>query len=884
MIDKDSPIVKEFLLESQEALSSIGEELTKYEKTAHKEQDSELINSLYRKVHTLKGSASFLALTKLESLTHSVETIFDHLREGDFLPTPELVDLLLESFDSCHTILMNIENKGVEGDEAYTELKNRLESKLEHELLSEPVNFDMVLLDNHGDNSSFSSPTLEVTREIKPNKISKPEVKLETRDIELNKADDNQTPNKGVVDSTVRVNVKLLDKILNVVGELVLNRNQILQLSKETEEPVLAKLSHQLNVITTELQTDIMTTRMQPVGAVFNKFERIVRDLARSQGKKVKLDLQGQDTELDKTLLELIKDPMTHLIRNAIDHGIETPEAREGKGKTETGHLSIKTYHAGGQITIEIADDGNGISINKVLQKAVSKNIMTQDEADNCSHLKAMNLIFHPGFSTAEKVTNISGRGVGMDVVKSNIEKIGGQCEVHSVEGQGTIFKLKIPLTLAIIPALIIKGGGETFAIPQKNLLELVLLEDENCENIEKIHESEFFRLRGDLIPIFRVNHSLELSKELEPPNSISIVVLQSDTGTYGLIVDEILDTQEIVVKPLSHKLKVGNIYAGATIMGDGSVALILDTQGLFNLVDQGDHADSLVENNYLEEEIKSHLDIDIEELLLFELADKRKYGIPLCLVSRLEEFDGNLIEISGKQKLIKYRDIAMALIDVNHHVSYENIKNNKLDSLNKDIYPCIVSNIKGRNFGFLVDNILDIGKAESPIDYTTSTNDNLMGTTYVNGHIVTIVDIHFIIQELKLVKSEIAVEKSKANILLAEDSVLYQRVIQETLESNGYHVVLAQNGEEAYDQISSDKHFDIVITDIEMPKMNGFDLTKKIRALAKVKDIPIIAVTTRVSESDLKRGRDVGITEHLKKLDQEEVLNSINKFMSSNA
>lgn len=883
MIDKDSPIVKEFLLESQEALSSIGEELTRYEKIAHSNTDPELINSLYRKIHTLKGSASFLALNHLESLTHSVETIFDHLREGDFLPTPEMVDLLLESFDACHEILKNIEEKGIEGSEEHILLKSKLESQLEHELIKEPIKvhtYPTEVNESSTLKTESSIATEDVTKDAKNtnHEVSKRSVQTESQD-KPSSTDQSQKISKGVVDSTVRVNVKLLDKILNVVGELVLNRNQILQLSKETEEPVLAKLSHQLNVITTELQTDIMTTRMQPVGAVFNKFERIVRDLARSQGKKVKLDLQGQDTELDKTLLELIKDPMTHLIRNAIDHGIENPEVRLSKGKTDTGHLSIKTYHAGGQITIEITDDGNGISIERVLQKAVSKNIMTQEEADSCSSTKALNLIFHPGFSTAEKVTNISGRGVGMDVVKSNIEKIGGQCEVHSVEGEGTVFKLKIPLTLAIIPALIVKGGGETFAIPQKNLIELVLLEDNNCSLIEKIHDSEFFRLRGDLIPIFRVNNSLGLTKELEPSDSFSIVVLQSDTGTYGLIVDEILDTQEIVVKPLSHKLKVGNIYAGATIMGDGAVALILDTQGLFNLMDEG-QADSQTDNKYLEEDIKAHIDIDVEELLLFELKDKRKYGIPLCLVSRLEEFSHEQIEVSGKQKLIRYREMAMALIDVNEHVSYDNIKS--LNSHDENIYPCIVSNIKGRNFGFLVDNILDIGKAESAIDYSTTTSDNLMGTTYVNGHIVTIIDIHSIIHELRLVKVDPTLENYKARILLAEDSILYQRVIQETLESNGYYVVLAENGEEAFNYINSNEKFDLVITDIEMPKMNGFDLTKKIRSLSAFKNIPIIAVTTRVSDSDLMKGKEVGITEHLKKLDQEEVLRSVKKYMTN--
>ena len=885
MADKESAILKEFLLESLEGISSISEELTHFEKEGSTNND--LINSIYRAVHTLKGSASFLAFKKLEGLAHATETVLDHFREGTLNPSGEMIDLLLASFDRCQDILRHIEKTGNEPDKSNSELADRLESLLEHELLDESHQVSDNIVDYPGE---------AVSVEVQP--VTKKKVQQTVSDVEnemvtvtkKKETTEEEAPismQKSVTDSTVRVNVNLLDKILNVVGELVLNRNQILQLSKETEEPVLNRLSHQLNVITTELQTDIMTTRMQPVSAVFSKFERIVRDLARSQGKKVRLEMQGQETELDKTLLEYIKDPMTHLIRNAIDHGLENPENRISRGKSEIGNLSIKTYHAGGQVIIEIRDDGNGVNVARVLDIAISKGIMTAEEAQNCPTQKAINLIFHPGFSTAEKVTNISGRGVGMDVVKSNIEKIGGQCEIQSVEGNGTTFKLKIPLTLAIIPALIVKGGDETFAIPQKNLIELVLLEEDGLSEIEKIHESEFFRLRGDLIPIFRINESLNLQPKTETDYRLNIVVLQSELGMYGLIVDEILDTQEIVVKPLSHILKTGNVYAGATIMGDGTVALILDALGLFNKVDSGEPPDNSMFDNDFNSSSSDQNKYDVEEMLLFKLEDQREYGIPLSMVSRLEEFCQKDIEMSGTQSLIRYRDTAMPLILLNKEITYDS-KNKNTENINdedKKECPCIVSTIQGRNYGFIVDQIMDIGKSESAIDYSNSSSEKLMGTTYVHDNIITIIDIHKIIEGLNLGHEKLIAEDTyKAKILLVEDSILYQRLMQDALETSGYKVTLAVNGKVGYDILKNGEgDFDLVITDIEMPEMNGFDLVKNIRKFDnKYKKIPVIAVTTRVSESDIKKGKEVGIDRQLKKLDKDQVIGAVNDMLTT--
>jgi two-component system chemotaxis sensor kinase CheA len=889
MADKESAILKEFLLESLEGISSISEELTHFEKEGSTNND--LINSIYRAVHTLKGSASFLAFKKLEELAHATETVLDHFREGTLNPSGEMIDLLLASFDRCQDILKHIEKTGTEPEKSNRELADRLESLLEHELLDEVHQMSDNVVDYPGEAVSVESQTATKQRAEEVVSVVADEKATATKKKETTEEEVPMSMQKSVTDSTVRVNVNLLDKILNVVGELVLNRNQILQLSKETEEPVLNRLSHQLNVITTELQTDIMTTRMQPVSAVFSKFERIVRDLARGQGKKVRLEMQGQETELDKTLLEYIKDPMTHLIRNAIDHGLESPESRVSKGKSEIGNLSIKTYHAGGQVIIEIRDDGNGVNVARVLDIAISKGIMTAEEAQTCPTQKAINLIFHPGFSTAEKVTNISGRGVGMDVVKSNIEKIGGQCDIQSVEGNGTTFKLKIPLTLAIIPALIVKGSDETFAIPQKNLIELVLLEEDGLSEIEKIHESEFFRLRGDLIPIFRISESLYLEPKIETDNRLNIVVLQSELGMYGLIVDEILDTQEIVVKPLSHILKTGNVYAGATIMGDGTVALILDALGLFNKVDSGEPPDNTMFDNDFNSSSPDQNKYDAEEMLLFKLEDEREYGIPLGMVSRLEEFCQEDIEMSGTQRLIRYRDTAMPLILLNKEITYDSKNKIKKDITvnitdeDKKECPCIVSTIQGRNYGFIVDQIMDIGKSESAIDYSNSSSEKLMGTTYVHDNIITIIDIHKIIEGLNLGHEKLIAEDTyKAKILLVEDSILYQRLIQDALETSGYEVTLAVNGRVGHDILESGKgDFDLVVTDIEMPEMNGFDLVKNIRKFDnKYRKIPVIAVTTRVSESDIKKGKEAGIDRQLKKLDKDQVIGAVNDMLTT--
>jgi len=889
MSDAQTAIMQEFLVESFDNLSNINDDLTRYEKNV---EDSELLNSIYRKIHTLKGSASFLGLTKLQEVTHEVESILDYIREGTFSVNSELIDIFLESFDLCLATLKNIEESGSEGDIDINDLLSRLTRITEAEILAG----ESLVKDEHFSNTtalSDSEPKVEgkANTETKPETESKAQM-VAAKQSELSSAsaanltmeDPSSSPSSSspvkttVTDSIVRVNVQLLDKIMNVVGELVITRNQILQYSKIKDNPELNRYAQQLNVITTDLQTDIMTTRMQPVGSVFNKFERIVRDLSRSQNKQVKLEVIGQDTELDKTLIEVIKDPMTHLIRNSLDHGLEAPEVREAAGKNPEGLLCIKAYHEGGQVVIEIGDDGNGINCERVKQKAVEKGIITSADAESMSPGKIHSLIFHPGFSTAEQVTNISGRGVGMDVVKSNIEKISGEVEVTSTEGKGTIFRLRIPLTLAIVPALVVESCGETFAIHQKNLVELVLLEAAEFTKIEKLHGREFFRLRGDLVPIVRLNEVLKIgSEDSRNKDFLNIIVLKAEGKTYGLIVDSILDTQEIVVKPLDKKLKNVNYYAGSTIMGDGRVALIIDAFGFYNQVDN--KAADQAQEQVREEQVASN-DYESMEVVLFTLEDHRVYGIPLSLINRLEEFDPGSIECVGEQSLIRYRGHSMPLINIEDILNLKGKR--QLAEARSDKVNCIVTNIAGFSFGFIVKEIMDIALTDSPIETDTIDRQGLLGTVYINEKLITILDIYQVVSATEVGKKalgEINQYTMNGKVLVVDDSPLYRRVQEDLLKSAGLDVLVAKNGREALDLYKSNTDIVAIITDIEMPDSNGYDLAEKIRLLNK--EIPIIAVSTKIEEKDRDRGRNAGFSEHLEKLNKKEVLDTLQRFIN---
>ncbi len=546
----------------------------------------------------------------------------------------------------------------------------------------------------------------------------------------------------GLMEANIRVDVGLLDKLMNLVGELVLARNQILQFTSTQKDAAFLSTTQRLNLITTELQEGVMKTRMQPIGNIWSKFPRVVRDLATLCGKQVRIEMEGKETDLDKTIIEAIKDPLTHVVRNAVDYGIERPEERTACGKPAEGCLSLRAFHEGGQVNIEISDDGGGIDPEKVKHKALERGLISRDRASRMSDHELIQLIFLPGFSTAEKITNVSGRGVGMDVVKTNIKKIGGTVDLQSKPGEGTTLKLKIPLTLAIIPALIVTSGGDRYAIPQVSLLELVRLEGEQArKGIEMIHGAPVYRLRGNLLPLVYLHRELQVDDPAisSEHGAVNIVVLQADDRQFGLVVQGINDTEEIVAKPLGKQLKGIPLFAGATIMGDGRVALILDVMGIA----QRAGVISMVRDRTLTDKAARAAEQGsaCQTLLLVGMGGNRRLAIPLSLVARLEEIPADAIEWADGREVVQYRGQIMPLLRLDQVFG-----GGSADVDSQGMMHVVVYDDQGRSIGLVVGRILDI--VETPLQTQQGgRRPGIRGSVVIQQHVTDLVDIHDVIR-----------------------------------------------------------------------------------------------------------------------------------------
>lgn len=718
-------IVKEFLVENLENIDRLERDLVVLEKAPRSE---ETLASIFRTIHTLKGTSGFLGFGKLEAVAHAAENLLSKLRDGVYTVTPEMIGALLSTLDATRFMLGQVEATGETGDKDFPELVALLEQLNESgHTLPAPVILAEAIV-----------PAVEVAvsspQEIAPLPVDAPAA--------LAEATENRS--SAISESTIRVNVGLLDKLMNLVGELVLARNQVLQFTSRSNDSSLLAASQRLNLITTELQGSVMKTRMQPIGNVWSKLPRVVRDLSVACGKQVRIEMLGQETEMDKTIIEAIKDPLTHIVRNSIDHGIESPEARLARGKHREGCLKLSAYHEGGQVNIEIADDGGGIDGEKVKNKAVQRGLITPDQAMRMGEHEALHLIFLPGFSTAETVTNLSGRGVGMDVVKTNIEKIGGTVDLQSQVGVGTVLRIKIPLTLAIIPALIVTSHGNRFAIPQANLLELVRLdESQKHKNIEYIHDTPVYRLRGKLLPLVYLDRELKLEDDLadgSAPEAENIVVLQANGRPFGLVVQAVNDTEEIVVKPLSKQLKGITAFAGATIMGDGRVVLILDVLGLAQCASvltgerEGAHAGSTARSQLLTD--------DSQALLVFEVGQGGRMAVPLSQVTRLEEVQRSSVEYSGRQEVIRYRGQILPLIDVAGQVHGEP----SFSLQGEDSMQVIVYSEQGRSVGLVVGRISDVVEEAITVKRTAQRN-GILGSVAIHDKVTDLLDVQAVIR-----------------------------------------------------------------------------------------------------------------------------------------
>jgi two-component system chemotaxis sensor kinase CheA len=775
-------IVREFLVESNENLDLLDRNLVALEKDP---QARDILASIFRTIHTIKGACGFLGFNKLESVTHVGESLLSKMRDAELLLNAEITSGLLVMVDAVREMLASIEATGQEGDRDYHAVIETLTRLQSSEPQSPPAPAEPVTPAPplpHPESTSEHPPdeerrlgeilvgqgktspaqvTAALDKQLQGDPRRVGEILVEngsakSPDILEAIQEQKEVRMLAATDSSIRVDVGLLDKLMNLVGELVLARNQILQFSTTQQDALFLSTSQRLNLITTELQEGVMKTRMQPIGNIWARFPRLVRDLAMSRGKQVRIEMEGKETELDKTLVEAIKDPLTHLVRNTVDHGIETPEERLPCGKPAEGRLFLRAFHEGGQVNIEISDDGAGVNLERVKQKALERGLITPDHASRMSEREVLNLIFLPGFSTATKVTNVSGRGVGMDVVKTNIEKIGGVVDVHSQSGKGTTLKIKIPLTLAIIPALTVTSGGDRYAIPQVSLLELVRLEGEQArKGIEMIHGASVHRLRGRLLPLVYLNRALGIEAEsssdgAEKPAAdvANIVVLQADDRQFGLVVDEINDTEEIVVKPLGKQLKGITTFAGATIMGDGRVALILDVLGLAqraNVVSEV--RDRAMVEKAAATEVRHD---DGESLLLLRGPDDGRMAMPLSLVARLEEFDRGSVEKAEGRHVVQYRGQILPLIHLSSALPERRQQTRSSESAEPggedEKIQVVVYADQGRSVGFVVDRILDIAHEDGKIQKHTGRQGTL-GSMVVQGRVTELLDVKGIIQ-----------------------------------------------------------------------------------------------------------------------------------------
>jgi len=767
-------IVREFLVESHENLDQLDQDLVALESTPG---SRELLSSIFRTIHTIKGTSGFLAFSRLEQVTHVGESLLVDLRDGRRSMDQSTTDVLLRLVDTVRDILAAIDNDGTEGvvvvDDviaAIVQVQEQVPGEaveaaatdvpapaaevpaqrsatpstplapVAPEGSAEPVDADEPELDDEPEVEPVPEPAAKKTAPAAavPGAPAAPAPRVAAPAPPAPAVPEETSAPRTSADSSIRVDVGLLDALMRQVGELVLARNQISLLASGAEDVELSRSAQRLNLIAGELQEGVMKTRMQPIDHVWSKMPRVVRDLSAQCEREVALEMIGGDTELDRGLLEAVKDPLTHLVRNAVDHGIEPPAERIAAGKPAKGVLTLRAFHEGGQVVVEVADDGRGIDDEKVAAKALQRGLRTADELAAMGPSEIVQLLFLPGFSLADTVTNVSGRGVGMDVVRTKIEAIGGTVDVETAIGQGTAWRLRIPLTLAIMPALTVECAGDLYAVPQVNLLELVALDAQRTDSaIEYVQAAPVYRLRGELLPlvslaaVLRVDGPAGAAGALPRSGNHVIAVVQADQQRFGLLVDRVLNTEEIVVKPLSSRLKTLGVYAGATVLGDGRVALILDVQTISRRALTSDV--DLRRARAAAEVTKA---VALEQVLVVGIGGDRRVAMPLASVARLEHVRLSEVELVGGREVVQYRGTILPLIRLDRLLGgYGSMAEPSEELL------LVVYLEAGRSVAFVVAEILDIvdddGSQHSDIE-----DSGLVGSTVIDGHVTELLDV----------------------------------------------------------------------------------------------------------------------------------------------
>lgn len=890
-------LIAEFLTETNESLGALDLDMVRLEQNPN---DKELISGIFRLMHTIKGTCGFLGLPRLETVAHRAENVMGRFRDGDLEVTPDYVTLIFESFDRIKEIVAGLEETGSEPQGDDSALIEKLDAVYEgrdgntandkdgskgdgkeDELQALfdatpalPVSeFDSIVGVPEDDEPEIAAQMEEAAKPAAPAKPTTPAAAAPA----AKPGEDQGAKAAGgsLADQSLRVNVDVLENLMTLVSELVLTRNQLLQILRSHKDTEFSGPLQRLSHVVSDLQEGVMKTRMQPIGNAWSKLPRIIRDLSMELGKKIDLEMIGAETELDRQILDMIKDPLTHMVRNSADHGVEMPADRAQVGKPETGKIILRAYHEGGHIIIEIADDGKGLPLAKIKEKAVKNGLATEEELAALSDQQIQQFIFRAGFSTAEKVTSVSGRGVGMDVVRTNIEKIGGSIVLKSVEGKGSTFFIKIPLTLAIVSALIVESGGERFAIPQLAVRELVLASEKSNIKIEMVKGTPFFRLRDQLLPLVSLKDLMKLDGNDTGVETKYIVVAQIGTYQFGIIVDKVFDTEEIVVKPVSKILKDLEIFSGNTILGDGNVIMILDPNGIAKAIGETDVTDSAARNKV--DDHKSESNRDKTALLLFKTKDGTPKAVPLSLVARLEEIDTVNIESSSGKSMIQYRGQLMPLIPFDSSV----------DIHTEGKKPVLVFADDTSTMGLVVDEIVDITEEIVNVQVSSSSS-GLIGSAIIDGKATDVVDIGYYVHSsnkdwFKRHGDEAYGDASLEGrrVLLVDDSPFFRNMLTPLLKVAGYNVTTLESPLDALEMRENGESFDIIVSDIEMPKMDGFQFAEKVREeTSRWKDTPMVALTSHQTPQDIDHGMNVGFSRYIAKFDRDTLLNTLSETL----
>jgi two-component system chemotaxis sensor kinase CheA len=907
-------LLSEFLTETAESLDVVDVELVKFEQEP---TNSGILDNIFRLVHTIKGTCGFLGLPRLEALAHSAETLMGKYRDGA-TPTSEGVSLILETIDRLKEILEQLEEEGSEPDGADDDLIKQLDA-----MSAIAMNAIGGEAPEEAESASEPAPvSQELERELKPGEVSLDELEaaflaapgpddeapaavVESESpvqeeacqaaepapskappaakpaaAQKDKGDAKPKEGGAVKAQTIRVNVETLEQLMTMVSELVLTRNQLLEMVRRLDDSEFKVPLQRLSNVTAELQEGVMKTRMQPIGNAWQKLPRIIRDLSKELDKKINLEMIGAETELDRQVLEQIKDPLTHMVRNSADHGLESTEGRLAAGKSEVGNVTLSAYHEGGHIIIKIADDGQGLPTEKIKAKVIANGIATEAELEEMSENQIHKLIFHAGLSTAEKVTNVSGRGVGMDVVRTNIELIGGTVDLTSVAGEGSTFIIKIPLTLAIVSALIVEASGQRFAIPQLAVLELVKSNANAEHRIEMINDSPVLRLRNKLLPVISMSKLLgnePVGKILEEgdeeaaaadPN-VFVVVVQVGGQTFGIVVDAVFHTEEIVVKPMSSMLREITMFSGNTILGDGSVILIVDPNGIAQAVAK-DHGGAQ-ESNHVDAADAADL-IGNEEktaLLVFRAGSDDLKAVPLSLVTRLEEVDVANIERSNNRDLVQYRGKLMPLIYIDDHLTHKD----------EGLQPILVFADENHSMGLVVDEIVDIVEDRLTIEISSEKN-GIVGSAVIKEKATEVIDVGYYLPKAFddwLEKRDIPNPvQRELKLLLVDDSAFFRNLLSPLLASAGYRVTMVESAQDALDLKEAGEVYDVIVSDIEMPEMDGITFAGLLQGDSQWGETPIIALSSHTNPEVIARGRAAGFRDYVAKFDREGLIESI--------